>query len=130
MIELSEDAVCPAAHVAQTTRTPEAIASGPPWRGAAYTHSFRELIGAKRRLVVPLLGGSLAFILAVTLLAGYGRELMGWKVLGPLNVGYVLILLIYALCWLVATVYVNTANRRFEELADRAAAEAHARSQS
>jgi uncharacterized membrane protein (DUF485 family) len=46
---------------------------------------------------------------------------MGLKVIGAFNVGYLLVLLAYLVCWGVSVVYVRTANRRFDQQALAAA---------
>ena len=71
-------------------------------------------MATKARLVWPLLGGSLAFVVVMTLLAGYGRPFMAIKVVGAFNVGYLMILMTYLLCWVVAVIYVLVANKQFE----------------
>lgn len=86
--------------------------------------SFRRLIATKVRVTAPLLGTSLAFILGVALLSGYGRGLMSTKIDGAFNVGYLLVACIYLVCWVVSVVYVRIANRVFEARANDVAAEA------
>jgi uncharacterized membrane protein (DUF485 family) len=88
------------------------------------SESFRRLINAKRRLIGPLMGVSLVFILAVSLLSGYGHAFMSMKIAGSFNVGYLLVFSTYVLCWIVSIVYVSVANRTFEALAEDVAAEA------
>jgi len=78
------------------------------------SQSFIDLVAAKRRVVLPLLTVSFAYIFGVALLAGYAPGLMSLKVAGSFNVGYLLVLAIYVLCWFVSVVYVNLANRSFE----------------
>ena len=90
--------------------------------------SFRALVSSKIRVVAPLLGLSLLFILGTALLAGYDRPLMAHKVAGPFNVGYLLVLLMYALSWAVACVYVYVANNRFDAWAAQAADDVRHRS--
>jgi uncharacterized membrane protein (DUF485 family) len=87
---------------------------------AVQSMSFRALVNSKIRVVAPLLGLSLLFILGTALLAGYDRSLMAQKVVGALNVGYLLVLLMYALSWAVACIYVHAANNRFDAQAAQA----------
>jgi uncharacterized membrane protein (DUF485 family) len=83
--------------------------------------SFRDLTNAKFMLIAPLLGVSLVFITALALLSGYGRSLMSIKIDGSFNVGYLLVLATYALCWAGSVIYVTVANRKFEAAAERVA---------
>lgn len=86
--------------------------------------SFRALVSVKIRVVAPLLGLSLLFILGTALLAGYDRPLMAQKVVGAFNVGYLLVLIMYGLSWAVACIYVYAANNRFDAQAALAADDA------
>jgi uncharacterized membrane protein (DUF485 family) len=52
---------------------------------------------------------------------------MAQRALGPINVGYLLILATYVMAWIVALVYVRVANRSFDPKADRAIEALHAR---
>jgi len=109
-----------------TSRDTEACEVQPDpgiWSVAVASPSFRRLMATKARLVWPLLGGSLAFVVAMTLLAGYGRPFMAIKVVGAFNVGYLMILLTYLLCLFVAVIYVFVANQQFELQSRRAIAD-------
>ena len=92
------------------------------WEEAMHTRAFRQLIALKMRTVGPLLAVSFIFILGMSLLVGYDKPLMGAKVFGPVNVGYLLVFLTYLLCWVVSVVYVRIANARFDPQARAAAA--------
>jgi len=78
---------------------------------------FSALLATKARCVGPLLGFSFVFIIATTLMAGYAKDFMGIKVLGSFNLGYLLVLLTYVVCWVVSVLYVRTANRSFDKQA-------------
>ncbi|MGF6852885.1 DUF485 domain-containing protein [Paraburkholderia sp. CI3] len=95
---------------------------------AVNSMSFRALVSAKIRVVAPLLGLSLFFILGTALLAGYNRPRMAQKVVGAFNVGYLLVLLMYGLSWAAACIYVYAANNRFDTQAALAADDARRRS--
>jgi uncharacterized membrane protein (DUF485 family) len=84
------------------------------WGEAMASRPFAELLASKRRCITPLLVVSFAFIIAMTLMAGFAKDFMGQKVIGSFNVGYLLVLLTYLLCWVVSLIYVRTANRRFD----------------
>jgi uncharacterized membrane protein (DUF485 family) len=84
------------------------------WATAVDSDAFSELIATKVRCVAWLLGFSFFFIVATTLLAGYAKDFMGQKVFGSFNLGYLLVVSIYVLCWVVSLIYVRTANRKFD----------------
>lgn len=93
---------------------PETEHENDDWAEALVSDPFRELMTLKIRSIGPLLGVSFTFIVTMTLLAGYGKEFMGQKVIGAFNVGYLMVLLTYLLCWAVSLIYVRAANRRFD----------------
>lgn len=82
--------------------------------------AFRQLVRVKRRSAWPALGVGVGFYLAVSLLAGYAPSLLSTPVLGPINLGFVLILFTYVLTWVIAVLYVRRANRTFDRLAEAA----------
>jgi len=101
---------------AATEAVPNAQArddEGRYWDAAIASASFTELLQTKTRLVKPLLLTSFAFIITTMLLAGYAKGFMAQKVIGAFNMGYLLVLAIYLLCWAVAVIYVRTANAKF-----------------
>jgi uncharacterized membrane protein (DUF485 family) len=61
--------------------------------------------------------------IGLTALAGFARELMGTRVVGSLNLGFVLIAFNYLLSWVLAIVYGRIAAGKFDPLAKRAALE-------
>lgn len=85
-----------------------------PWASAVDSDAFSKLLATKVRCVAPLLGFSFFFIVATTLLAGYAKDFMGQKVFGAFNLGYLLVVLTYVVCWVVSLLYVRTANRKFD----------------
>ena len=70
----------------------------------------------------------MTFFLAVLIMAGFARPLMGAKITGSLNVGYALVLATYAMCWGLASLYAVIADTRLDPQAARAVAEREARS--
>ncbi len=96
------------------------VAALTDWHKATQLPSFKALIAAKASVIIPLLGLSMAFFLGVMLLAGFAREFMTQKVFGPLNVGYVLILATYVMCWVMAIIYAYVADNVFDPKAERA----------
>ncbi|MGH8781644.1 DUF485 domain-containing protein [Paraburkholderia sp.] len=122
MIELSHDPHPPQNPPLVPLRIAEGSSEAPV--SAVQLPSFRALVNVKIRVVAPLLGFSLLFILGTALLAGYDHPLMAKKVVGAFNVGYLLVLLMYGLSWAVACIYVYAANSRFDVQAALAADDA------
>lgn len=93
------------------------------WRDAVKLPAFRELIAAKKKLLVPMVLMYFGLFMGVTLLAGYAKEFMAQKVNGAFNVAYLLVLGCYFMCWVMGLLYVKVANRDFDALALRAVKE-------
>ncbi len=113
-------------------RHPEATArtSADPdvdWVEAANDPSFRTLISAKARFLVPALILSLGFYLLITVLAGLAPGFMAQRVIGPLSLGYLMVFATYIMAWGVALVYVRVANRSFDPKAADAVSVLHER---
>ncbi len=97
------------------------------WAEAARHPSFRDLISAKVRFLVPMIALYLGLYLGMTLLAGLAPEFMARRVIGPVNVGYLMNFATYLMAWIVALVYVRVANRSFDPKADRAVSDLYTR---
>ncbi|BEU25578.1 DUF485 domain-containing protein [Paraburkholderia caribensis] len=113
MIELSGQAL---PSTDSTLAPSDGRAMLPPSKVVLHSAAFNQLKTKKLRIIGPILGLSLAFIFGVALMAGYAPALMSVKVDGAFNVGYVLVVAIYAVCWITSVVYVRIANRSFEAL--------------
>jgi uncharacterized membrane protein (DUF485 family)/nucleotide-binding universal stress UspA family protein len=92
------------------------------WAAIVREPSFRELMSVKTRFIVSVTALALTFYLGVNVLAGFAPGFMSQGVLGALNVGYVLILALYVMTWLIALIYVRVANRTFDSKAADAVA--------
>lgn len=108
---------------ASMSRDPQPPLSAGRWGQVAASPAFRALLRAKWRIIAPLMVVYLGIYFTLMLLAGYGRGFMAEPVYGPLNVGYVLILGLYAMCWIISVVYVRVAERIFDPAAERAVAD-------
>ncbi len=97
------------------------------WAEAARHPSFRDLISAKVRFLVPMIALYLGLYLGMTLLAGLAPDFMARRVIGPVNVGYLMIFATYLMAWIVALVYIRVANRSFDPKADRAVTDLYTR---
>lgn len=88
--------------------------------------SIRTLIAEKLAYVVPMTIIFMVGYIGLTILAGFAKGLLGLKVIGSLNLGFVLIIANYLMSWTLAIIYVRVANNLFDPLArDVAAALSH-----
>jgi uncharacterized membrane protein (DUF485 family) len=85
--------------------------------------SVRRLIAEKLRYLVPMTMIFMVSYIGLTALAGFARELMGTRVVGSLNLGFVLIAFNYLLSWVLAITYGRIAADKFDPLAAKAAME-------
>jgi uncharacterized membrane protein (DUF485 family) len=87
-------------------------------------HSLiRELIAEKLKYLVPMTIIFMVGYIGLTILAGFAKDLMGTRVVGSVNLGFVLIALNYVLSWVLAIVYGRIAAEKFHPLAAKAASE-------
>jgi uncharacterized membrane protein (DUF485 family) len=84
---------------------------------------IRELIAEKLKYLVPMTIIFMVGYIGLTILAGFARDLMGMRVVGSVNLGFVLIALNYVLSWVLAIVYGRVAAEKFDPLAAKAASE-------
>lgn len=80
------------------------------------------LVARKLRFIGILTVIYMISFIGLTVLAGFARPFMAMKVLGAVNVGFVLIAANYVLAWAIALVYVRAANRTFDPLVIRVVA--------
>jgi uncharacterized membrane protein (DUF485 family) len=99
-----------------------ASAQSRQWAEIAASSRFQELLAAKRRTIALFLGASIGFYLLLMLLCGLARPLMVQKLTGSLGLGYVLIIGMYLICWVIAVAYVRIAGRVFDVQANAIAA--------
>jgi uncharacterized membrane protein (DUF485 family) len=85
--------------------------------------SVRQLIAEKLRYLVPMTITFMVGYIGLTVLAGFFRDVTGVKVVGSVNLGFVLIALNYVLSWVLAYIYVRVAGEVFDPLAAKASAE-------
>lgn len=90
--------------------------------GAAHV-SVKLLVAEKLRYLVPMTIIFMAGYIGLTILAGFAKDLMGIRVVGSVNLGFVLIAFNYLLSWVLAIVYGRIAAGKFDPLAARAAME-------
>ncbi len=80
---------------------------------------FADLRSRLRRFVFPMSAAFLVWYLAYVLLASYARDFMAIKVLGNINVGLIIGLLLFVTTFLITTLYVQYANKNLDPAAER-----------
>jgi len=96
----------------------------PDWRALEASEEFSELRTTRRRFVIVNLA---VFTLAVggfLVCTGYARDFMGKSVYGSLTVGYVWLLGLTLLTWLIAWSYLRFSTRRLGPTAEAIARKA------
>jgi uncharacterized membrane protein (DUF485 family) len=91
--------------------------------------SVKALIAEKLKYLVPMTVIFMVGYIGLTVLAGFAKGLMGTRVIGAVNLGFVLIALNYALSWTLAIVYGRIAADKFDPIAARAVSEMSGRGQ-
>jgi uncharacterized membrane protein (DUF485 family) len=85
--------------------------------------TVRQLIAEKLKYLVPMTVIFMVGYIGLTVLAGFAKDLMGTRVIGSVNLGFVLIAANYVLSWGLAIVYGRIAASKFDPLAATAAME-------
>ena len=78
------------------------------------------LVTAKVAFVVPMTIIFFISYIGLTALGGFAKGLLALKVIGAVNVGFMLIAGNYVLAWLLAIIYVHVANTTFDPMVERA----------
>ncbi len=91
------------------------------WERAEHSPEFQELVGARRRFVLPATVFFLVWYIAFILLAGYAESFMGETFLiDGLTVGYTLALTQFVMVFVLGLSYLRRAEKVFDPLSDRA----------
>jgi uncharacterized membrane protein (DUF485 family) len=85
--------------------------------------AIKQLIAEKLRYLVPMTIVFVTSYVGLTTLAGFAKGVAGAKVIGSINLGYVLIAFNYLLSWLLAILYGFIARSKFDPLALRSASD-------
>ncbi len=85
--------------------------------------AVRLLIAEKLRYLVPMTTIFMVGYIGLTALAGFARDLMGTRVVGAINLGFILIAFNYLLSWGLAIIYGRIAADKFDPLAAKVAME-------
>ena len=86
------------------------------WIEGVESPEFKTLIDAKQRSIVPMIVIYVVGYLGLSVLAGFGRGILGTKVLGAVNLGFVLIAGNYVMSWVLAIVYARISASRHDPL--------------
>ena len=86
------------------------------WIEGVESVEFKTLIDAKQRSIVPMIVIYMIGYLGLSVLAGFGRGILGTKVLGAVNLGFVLIAGNYVMSWVLAIVYARISANRHDPL--------------
>ena len=85
--------------------------------------SVTALIAEKLKYLVPMTIIFMVGYIGTTVLAGFAKDFMAIKVIGAVNIGFLLIAANYVLSWVLAIVYGRIAAEKFDPLAAKAAAQ-------
>lgn len=82
--------------------------------------SVRTLITEKLKYLVPMTAIFMVGYIGLTVLASFAKSFVAIKVVGAVNLGFVLIALNYVISWTLALAYGRIARDKFDPLATRA----------
>lgn len=86
------------------------------WIEGVQGAEFKTLIDTKRRSIVPMIAIYVVGYMGLSVLAGFGRGILGIKVLGPVNLGFALIAGNYVMSWALALVYARVSANSHDPL--------------
>jgi len=84
------------------------------WNQLAASPRFRALLRHKRRFILPATLFFIVYYFALPVLVGYFPALMRRRI-GPVNIAYLFALSQFVMAWVLAGLYVRSANR-FDKL--------------
>jgi uncharacterized membrane protein (DUF485 family) len=96
------------------------------WIEGVESAEFKTLIDAKQRSIMPMIVIYMVGYMGLSILAGFGRGILGTKVLGAVNLGFVLIAGNYIMSWVLAVVYARISANRHDPLVKVVVDKAHA----
>jgi uncharacterized membrane protein (DUF485 family) len=95
------------------------------WIRGIDSAEFKALVDVKQRAIVPMMVIYIVGYMGLSILAGFGRGLLGIKVSGAVNLGFILIAGNYLMSWLIGIIYARISANRHDPLVklviDRAA---------
>ena len=90
------------------------------WEAIERSPEFHELVGRRRRFVVPCTVFFLAWYMAFILVCAYAPDFMGESVYQGLTVGYCYALTQFVMVLTLGLLYLRKSDREFDPLAERA----------
>ncbi|MGC8605823.1 MAG: DUF485 domain-containing protein [Desulfomonilaceae bacterium] len=81
------------------------------WSEIARNPRFRELRRRKEKFLFGWWIVSATIFVIFLVVANLGRNLYGFRVVGEINLGYLLVLALFVYCWFIAGYYASWANR-------------------
>jgi uncharacterized membrane protein (DUF485 family) len=82
-----------------------------PWEKIAASSEFKDLLRAKRRMIIPLTLFFIVYYFALPVLVGYAPGLMQRKVGSSVNLAYLFALSQFFVAWGIAAIYLRAAAR-------------------
>ncbi|HEX9115640.1 MAG TPA: DUF485 domain-containing protein [Anaerolineae bacterium] len=79
------------------------------WQRIEADAEFQQLVGAKRRFIVPATIFFIIYYFALPVLVGYFPGLMDRNVIGNINIAYLFALSQFFMAWILAALYVREA---------------------
>jgi uncharacterized membrane protein (DUF485 family) len=98
----------------------------PDWSRIAGSDEFKDLIAVKKTFILPAFVFFFVYYLALALLVGYAPKLASLRVIGTVNLGYLLALSQFAVGWIIAGLYL-LASSKFDRLTNDIFARVNAR---
>jgi len=86
------------------------------WVAGVQSPEFKTLVDSKRRSILPMIVIYVTGYMGLSILAGFGRGILGIKVLGPVNLGFALIAGNYIMSWALALVYARISANNHDPL--------------
>jgi uncharacterized membrane protein (DUF485 family) len=112
--------------VSDAIRQSESLNAPGAWVEGIRGVEFKTLVDVKRRTIVPMLVVFIAGYMGLSVLAGFGRGILGVKVFGPINLGFVLIAGNYLMSWVLAVAYARISASSHDPLVKIVIEKAHA----
>lgn len=96
------------------------------WIDGVQSAEFKMLVDVKLRSIVPMIAIYVVSYMGLSVLAGFGHSILGFKVLGAVNLGFALVAFNYLTSWVLAIVYArisaNTHDPMVQMVVDKALA--------
>jgi len=91
-------------------------ASSSVWDQVAESQEFKDLMATKKIFIIPAFVFFVVYYFALPILVGYAPQFMATKVIGEVNLAYLLALSQFFMAWTIAGLYVKAAGD-FDRLA-------------